>query len=229
MSQYVSTKLVGIIAFIMIFTYTAEAIIFMDVDSASSKELETATSGTFKQAYLSFIDWLNKNYAEQRQLYYENPVIQDVFGHESIHWLLFGLQYSNHIFERFAKGTDWWNADETTDKQKLSIQTYYKRYLRDFGLDFEEDAGTLSPKLKKYQQNFLEQAASFLAKIPEGIGRIWDMLSFNIKDSYGSEIIPGEARIFLNIFFVPMWIILLIEIVPLLAKVIEAIGQLIPF
>ena len=53
-----------------------------------------------------------------------------------------------------------------------------------------------------------------------GLQTIWNMLTFNIPE------IPFYARL---IFVIPLWACLLYLLLPVLSKLIEAVGNLIPF
>lgn len=231
MGLYISTKLIGIIAFIMIFTYTAEGIILLD-----SSDLEKAQTGSFKQAYLDFNDWIDTSFTYERDVILNHTYYQDWTTTSRFHFIILSsankftgtdFDYQDRyraFFDFYKTGVSFWERGGLTQNAKKEIKEDYRRYLKDFGWDLDE-YGTL----KTYQKNFVENAIDFLAKVPEAFGKIVDLLTFNIKDSYGATIIPAGAMFFLNIFFMPMWILLTIEALPLIAKIIEAIGSLIPF
>jgi hypothetical protein len=134
------------------------------------------------------------------------------------------------MFNDYKTGYDFYNGKQPDGSPLISataknnIKTDYKSYLKPFGFDIDE-AGVL----KTYQKNFVEQAIDFLGKIPQSFGKFLEIVSFTIKDTYGSTIIPAPVVVVLNIFFIPMWIVLLVEILPVLAMIIGAIGSLIPF
>jgi len=231
MGLYISTKLIGIIAFIMIFTYTAEGIILLD-----NSALEKAQTGSFKQAYLSFNDWIDTSFTYERDVILNHTYLQDWTTTSRFHFIILScatkfsgtdFDYQDRylaFFDFYKTGVSFWERGGLTSQAKKEIKEDYRRYLKDFGWDFDEYG-----VLKTYQKNFVENAIDFLAKVPEAFGKIVDLLTFNIKDSYGATVIPAEAMFFLNIFFMPMWILLTIEALPLIAKIIEAIGSLIPF
>jgi hypothetical protein len=97
-----------------------------------------------------------------------------------------------------------------------------------------------TPEGTPIEKNLIDNAISFLGQIPDGVMKFLNVITFNIKSEYQKvdvngnivvgekEVIPDSVRIVLNIFFIPMWVILAIELVPMLAKIIEAIGALIP-
>jgi hypothetical protein len=251
MSLYVNTTLIGAIAFIMVFTYTAEAVFFLDQTSISGNISSITPQRGFP---VSKVDWINIqwNFAYDKQYgvktyeikYGSLPKIKDPGRFDEIlndcqyhrifidcQSLLLVYPYPDYGYIVYSYGSG------NEDKYHMSIHLVgqldegYAIYCRNLGYTTEGGA---------YEKNLIENAMSFLGQIPSGVGKFLDVLTFNIKSEYETfdadgnvvvgetNVIPTEVTVILNLFFIPMWIILAIEIVPLLAKIIEAIGALIP-
>lgn len=66
----------------------------------------------------------------------------------------------------------------------------------------------------------VSEVANFFGWIWTGLNLIWNMLTFNIPE------LPLSIRL---LFTIPLWSALLYILLPLLIKLAEAIGNLIPF
>jgi hypothetical protein len=239
MNQIVDTKLLGVVAFIMVFTYFAEGIMFATAGTEDDRFTEYSSrsfQGTTGD-YLTFNEWINIQYTIAYDEKYNNAQ-QDLYNY----WMQYGVAawYPIHMMEgfsvpelnHFVDGVDWYeNARivqftfDITHSAKIAIkQDDYAYYLHQFGYDLTKD-GELAP----YEAGFLESAMNFLGQIPGYFGKFVDLLTFNIKDHYGDTIIPVEIRTVALIFFIPLWIVMVLGILPIIAWIIEAIGNLIPF
>lgn len=253
MSLYVNTTLVGAIAFIMIFTYTAELMFFSDSSDIDSSKGQIASSNL----PISKRDWINiqwdfaydKEYGLNvyNEKYGNLPKIKisdipdqmrdDCFHHSVLligncESLLIVYPYPDYGYNVYSKGYD------DGDKFHMSAHLYYEIDAKYFNYCYQLG---YTPEGNLIEKNLIDSAISFLSSIPDGINKFFSVVTFDIKSEYNKidsngnivvgerEIIPSAVRIILNIFFIPMWIVLTIEIVPVLAKIIEAIGSLIPF
>jgi hypothetical protein len=255
MTLFVNEKLLGVIAFIMVFTYIAEFVVFasantVDYDSEDSI-IKQQEKMILKENVLSFPSWLRihwyicyytlngpTNTANNYKSQYA-----DIYDSSAVDAIKNDCPWNHPINDGCMCAVFYWGLDEymtwfntLTDfdypyegngiglltQTKLRDELYPK-YLKKIG--WAEDDGELVP----YQKNLLESALDFLGQIPDGIAKFVDLMAFNIKDKYGEQIIPDGVKTLLLCFFIPMQIILFIEIIPILSKIIEAIGSLIPF
>jgi hypothetical protein len=135
-----------------------------------------------------------------------------------------------NLYTQFPTGTEFYDAlplavgylGSGVTTQDIDIT--YLTFLHENNYDLAAD-GSITP----LQKNLLQQAFDFVGKIPEAIGKFFELLTFTIKDRYGSNIIPVPVSWVVSLFFIPLQIILFIETLPLITKIIEAIGALIPF
>lgn len=236
MSLYVNTTLVGCIAFIMIFTYTSEYVFFSD---QSSLDMEK-NIGSYP--VISFDSWYSHywNYIKSYELV-DDPYV-DVERQQTIIPQLINLRdgvfqdtltYGIRIMDKYESYYFLHNIANRIvfDVPVLDFGSLYdshfdsyKFYLKQVGYSVTD-----SGDLVKAQKNLFDNAMDFFGSIGSGVGKFGELVTFQIKNSYGDNIIPSSVAIILNMFFIPMWIILAIELIPLLSKVIEAIGSLIPF
>jgi len=249
MSLYINTALVGCIALIMVFTYTAELVFFADASDLGM----TPTQSKLPVSKQSWID-IQWDFAYDKQYsvntyntkYGDMPKIKDPDKSQNIlddcqyhviftecKSLLITYPYPDYGFKIYSFGSDGSRKDRMSLHLTQELDDGYAIYCRNLGYNPD---GTV------YTKNMLESAMGFLGQIPDGVGKFFSIATFNIKQEYQKvdpttgnivtgekEIIPAPVTVILNIFFIPMWIILVIEIIPALAKIIEAIGSLIPF
>lgn len=242
MSLYVNTTLIGCIAFIMIFTYTAESIVFFGLsDDNYSYEANIRKYDNFftqSQKILSKEGFLNNGYIVSK-----DQVLNSTFWHVYhlpagsssyiIDFVGFIGQYhdkNNNLFIDYKTGTEMYNSlpvDLALFQvlEKSNFDSLYNSYLKTNGLEYDKTTGGLIT----FKKDLFSSAIDFLGKIPDMFAKIVDLFTFNIKSPSGVNAFPAEMTIILNIFFIPMWIVLSIEILPLIAKIIESIGSLIPF
>lgn len=217
MNQIIPLKLLGIVAFIMIFTYTATGILYVDydsdiiVDNIAYDDSDTSYSGWLE------IQW---NYAQKQFLLGENVENELFYDFTTVTFIYNDWINNADLFEIYNSGIDWyWHTnylDSFNNWKRNSINDHYHQYLNDIG--YEPPEGSKS---------MLDMIADFFGAIPDAIAKIYNIISFSIPK------IPVQTRVILNIFFVPMWIILTIGIAPLVIDALKAIASfadaIIPF
>jgi len=227
MGLYFNTTFVFCIAFLMIFTYAAEYAVFSEKQDFDDSLKSSSTPALFDKT--TFINVAFNFSREILQHHMVGPVFVMPKGTaKSFELFITSMQKIPNVFNRFQTGMQMYNALPLKTGgivgytvEKSEIDDLFIRYLKEKGYEITS-AGTILP-LKK---NILQQALDLLGKIPEGIGRFLELLTFSIKDHYGNNIIPEPVMWILNIFFIPLGIILIIEILPIIIKAVEAIGSL---
>lgn len=230
MSVFVSTRLFGIIAFIMVFTYFAEGIMFLDVNGQPlNEDFNNIVNGgaTLESIIpLSKVDWMNLQFR----------IAYDIkYNHDSNHLMdKYPNDYSqtainimmNYDLTQFNDGWYFWqhNSFHIMTNDYNDIYYAFRDYVEERGYSVVDE--TLNAP---HQNNLLENAFEFLGRIPTYFGNFLNLITFNIQNQYGVTVIPDSIRAIALIFFVPMWIIMGIEILPVITKIIEAIGSIIPF
>jgi len=213
MNQVIPLKFIGIIAFIMVFTYTATGLLYEDY-SNDAYSSDYILSGDV----MSFEDWLDLqwSYAYRILVLGEeyNTILQEPFADSHvIGWIYADYGFHPDLFEIYFSGFDWFEHTDLLDQfpfdlKRESIRDDYQNYLDLVGFD---DNGNSDSSMVDIISNF------FLA-IPSSIEKIYDVMSFNIPK------IPSDLRLVLNIIFIPLWIILTIGIAPLIIKALQAVA-----
>ena len=217
MNQIIPLKFIGIIAFIMIFTYTATGILYSDYESEIdisdfNKDVShTTTIGGFMQ-----IQW---EYAQEelingKDMHDEKFYAYDTQTHIYNAWInrdsLFDIYSSGLDFLEHHPMFDGWN-----NWKRNNVDDDFHDYLNKVGYEPSGDKG------------MLDTIGDFFSAIPNALGRIYDVMSFNIPK------IPAHIRALLSIIFIPLWIILTIGIAPLVIKALQAVASfadaIIPF
>jgi hypothetical protein len=222
--MYVNTKLIGAIAFIMVFTYSAEAIVFGD-----TSEIDKVTTETDFGSLMSKETYFNTMYTWSIAVFLNNTknyithFPSDATTEQKRFY--FTLSIIPNIFYNYKTGVDVYNALPLKTGGILSVQ---KSQMDELYTAYTLSKG-YNPDGTVRQQTVFQAALEFLGRIPEAFGKFIEILTFNIKNQDGDNAFPIEVVFVLNLFFIPMWIILSIELLPILAKIIEAIGALIPF
>ena len=118
----------------------------------------------------------------------------------------------------------WWNSRPDVNTPPLmgkeEIMDQYEIYLDTNGYELKDGV------VVKKKTMLWDDAMAFLGSIGDAIGRFFDLLTFNIRDNYGVNIIPAPVMFVLNIFFIPFWIVIGIEILPIVVAIVHAIGAL---
>jgi len=236
MGNLFSTSLLFCIAFMMIFTYSAEFIIFSEANDPLEDRLLPKTP-LDKTYFLNDAYRVSRFYLEGRTFFSSPLVLPKSMSRSYMDYihLLEHLVNSRtvtleNLYITYLTGVEFYDALPIpigylgSGLTKQDIDSTYLTYLHENDYDLSGD-GSLTP----IQKNLLQQAYDFLKKIPESIGKFFELLTFTIKDKYGINIIPSPVSWVLSMFFIPLQILLFIEILPTLLRIIEAIGALIPF
>lgn len=210
----ISLKLFGAVAFIMIFTYTATAIIYDDYSYIDSYE---DIDSTYMQndVILTFEQWLNKQYDYAYNIHFGTISSMNYYSNIDYDDDVVSLMLIYVEFNIYNNGYDWFLHSPIIDD--IVIQTFpftienicnshYEDYLDSFDVD-SDDMG------------MIDSIMAFLGSIPESFNTFLDIMTFNIPN------INGNVRMILNIFMIPLWLIMIIGIAPFVISAIEAIGR----
>ena len=224
MGMYVSTTFLFCVAFVMIFTYAAEGIIFLENERIDNQiaSISSITDVT-NSSLLTFDQFLSVNFEKALEIERTGEIYMN-FGHGD--WNSWGTIDSMIGGLRNGKSTinAWW--DSIPDLKyagvlgKDTIRAEYNSCLMEKGYSMENGV------IKKTRTNLLDDAFIFLGKIGDAIGKFFELLTFSIKDHYGVNVIPSPVMYVLNLFFIPLWIVIGVEALPILVSLVEAIGSL---
>lgn len=214
MNQTIPLKFIGIIAFIMVFTYTATGLLYDDYNNEGY-----SSDYIYSGEHMSFAEWLNLQWSYTYRVrvlgenYYE--ILDEPFANShTIDWIYVDYGFHNDLFEMYSSGFDWFEhtdlLDDVIGLKRESIRDDYQDYLNSIG--FVENDNVTQHK------GMIESIGDFFGAIPSAVGKIYDVMSFNIPK------MPSDLRIVLNLVFIPMWIILTIGIAPLIIKAIQAVA-----
>jgi hypothetical protein len=200
----------------MIFTYTAEYAVFsesQDFNSVKGTSVSMSSS-----SILSFNEFLEKNWDR---------------AHEEVSLFGYSLKdgYSLNIIDSMMRGISagkttvlawyqWLPIVDEYNYDQAGVIFDYKGYLSENGYSLVNGVPA------KTGTNFVDDAQAFLGNIGNAIGKFAELLTFSIKDTYGNNIIPQPVMAVLLIFFVPFWIVIGIEMLPILVALVHAIGAL---
>lgn len=256
MSLYVNTALVGTIAFIMVFTYASELVFYLDSSSFDKEYLNIKTSLSSGNVTTttdnSFSNWVNINY--QISIKTGNDLTNYINEYKVFKWdilqtvMMAFKAIDNNKYENYETGVNFVNhffsdyGISSYPYNKNFFINEYEKWKSAGGLDRQvEDVSSFYIPIISEATEFIDATRDFLGRVPGYFNTFIDLATFNIKTTHNkidvktgkvmsgeTEAIPGVVRTVLLIFFIPMWIVLAIEILPLIAKLIEAIGSLIP-
>ena len=205
----------------MIFTYAAEGIIFLDNERLDSESVSSVTSYA---SILSFNQFLEKNYDAAMKFIREGGSTYSYDLKIGTSFFIIDSMLNYYQVNHFLSVSAWYdsapavNAPPRMGKDRIMDQ--YEIYLSMNGYELKDGA------VKKKATNFIDDALMFFGKIGEAIGKFFELLTFSIKDHYGANIIPAPVMWVINIFFLPLWIILVIEALPIVVAIVHAIGAL---
>jgi len=238
-------KVLFVIAFIMVSTYSCNAIIFPEdsndyLNNYSNFNLIAETEASFQQ-------WLDYNLDFAfRHLFYDDDVHQVSYNLRTYQYIeehyldsITGWNKGKNtygIFETYGytwqipdgswntnpsgSGWKWYNSEWVqgqgvpeyvfrTTRAKL-IEKEYHFYLQDIGAE------------DKPEGNIIDTIRTLLGNLWDGFTQLLRLLTFtNIPN------MPIWIVGILNIFFIPMWIVLIIGITPYVSNLIKALASFI--
>jgi hypothetical protein len=236
------------VSFLMIFSYVAEASIFQDSLRIGTSEMnskyESVTSITGEKiiGIYTFTSFLDINFAAAvalRSQYGDSlPVgwsgLSDDIEKGLSRFISFDMYDMLRKGVNIVNGATYWSF-LSSDQPLLyypganlrawrsQVTGEYDRYLRVNGYERTAEGAT-----QKISRDLLSSSLDFLGRIPSYFGLLTDFLTFNVKDHSGSNVFPGPVQFIILVFMVPLWIILLIGILPYIVRIIEAIGSVLP-
>jgi len=217
----------------MIATYTCSAIIFPEdtTDYLSNYD----RFGGMQGAEVTFSVWLDMNFDLAYQHIFNGIEISNrrVFS-SATYWYIYEnykesssgwLAPERGMFDTYVAGTEgagwrWYNGDWVQGQgiwewvfgttRASNIKDEYHVYLQNIGVE------------EKPQGSLIDTVTEFLTNVWEGFTQLMRLLTFtNIPN------MPLWVLGLLNIFFIPMWIVLIIGIAPYVLKIIHAISAFI--
>lgn len=229
----------GITAFIMIVTYAVSGVLYAEEEEYDYMEQYEDYLPDY-ETVMTFEQWINFYYdiardkvleGKQFEFFSEEGTTPFLLTHQELITNRVSIDYNyftgHDLFNLYPTGFKWWShshyldATWLTNRRNQIKEDFYRDYLHELGYDFEDTEEGIT--LTVYQRGFLEIATEFLGSLPQGFGRMVDLVTFNH--------IPhteGTLKEVLQVIFIPLWIILMIGIAPIVAKFINAIGNLIP-
>jgi len=223
--MYVSLKLMGVVAFILVFSYVASGIIFMGGDiQFESINIDTKIESENSSVYYSYSQYIEINFQIFKELFYngQNYELSETYQ----------LYKDQFVFDMYGAFLHF---------GQLYFECLIPPGLVSSGLEYIERCMTDFPGSSITRGTFLNDYYAYLhfigvdpsqidltetSNIPmrKGLGGIQDLLTFDFKDQNGLPTIPSEVRLVLNLFIWPMWIILAIGLMPLVGLFLNAIG-----
>jgi hypothetical protein len=229
MGLYFSTKLIGAILLIMSITYFAEGVVFAGSGDYSGDFSRYSSFSMSNVSVPTFNNWMNIQYYMVKDSTIETTNRYKLWRSDNAVTMLLGLRAADfnkfnsyrdgmHLYSQYE--TDWslqnqfypksnwlkayenWNSSGALDRDVMDIQGYnIIRQVPIIGNSFAD-------------------VIDFVAKGLETIGKL---MTFSITDIEGKTLIPTEVQVVLLVFFIPMYAILILEMLPVLAAVATAI------
>lgn len=225
-------KLIFTIGIIMIATYTCSAIIFPD-DATDYMNTYNRYDGVAGE--VSFSVWIDMNFDLAYQHIFDGLEISNRRVFSSVtYWYIFEnykesssgwLAPERGMFDTYVAGTEgagwrWFNGDWVQGAgiweliegvtRAENIDDEYHIYLQNIGVE------------DKPKGNLIDTISDFLTNIWEGFTQLLRLLTFtNIPN------MPLWVLGLLNIFFIPMWIVLIVGIAPYVMEIIKTISSFI--
>jgi len=242
----VPISLFAFVALIMVFTYTAVAICYPDDDTNYLAQSNYSGYDPDINYNISFSEWLDyqiviayNSLVEDKHGDIEQPMFsrvtydfikEDWEASKNPVWRFTHDYHYDDMFDEFnlierggrGCGLLWYNSEYTKQIEypnlfeinvipRVEIRNAYNEWVsyRQTGV---KDLG------------FIEAAFQFFGSLGEGFVQMMRLLTFSTIPH-----LPPILHMLLNLFFIPLWIVLVIGIAPILAKFIEAIGSVLPF
>jgi len=229
----------------MLFTYTAVGIYYPDDAEYYTQNLEDVFSYDPVFELMTFDQWINMHFTISKQRIEEGlddyipaffksmPDFERMVIHQNnIHAFIkndYRFETGHSLFDIYNNGFAWWKNTEYLDssifdfpygsKRERIREDWYNEYLKMKGLEEITPNGTLA----EYDKSFIDQATEFVGHLTNGVGRLGDIISFNTIPHTS-----GVLKFWLQFIFTWLWIILIIGMLPIIAKIISAIGEVIP-
>lgn len=225
-----------IIAIIMTATYTCNAIIYPDDTTNYLSNYDQF--GGIQGKEISFQVWLDLNFYNAYLHIFNGVEIKNKVSFSLVTYEYIDSHYKDSmsgwgeklpqgIFDEFEHnkenaGWRWYNSDWVQTTPFLSLENLlgttkteritddYHKYLQDIGVE------------EKPQGNLLDTITLLLTNVWEGFTQLVRLLTFtNIPN------LPLWVLGLLNVFFIPMWIVLIIGIAPFVMDIIKTISSII--
>lgn len=231
--KVIPLTIIGIVAFIMVFSYVATAILYGDYSLIGDERAEFTSPESFAEwfnpKFNVYLQWFEEEYDDKSQQNLINFITFDKNEWDistQLWMILYRERWEIYAhYNEVDKGDEFYEYLKTSNnwEQKQNakyIATSYNYYLNSFGLELVE--GDID-KHKTATKNLWQQITEFLGKIPEGFAQFVKILTFSLPN------MPANMDLVLKCIFFPLWIILMIGILPLVVDIIKAIGEIIPF
>lgn len=229
----------------MIFSYAAEGVIFSNALSIGTLEMNqkyedilSSTGEKIGEVY-SFSQFLEINYQYIKDRGFGSYIgpgdvsLKDGLDHWFLSYLSIGyggrwVTINGQIYLQttdYVSGADGYNRlpeDAALTIDKKLVREHYADYLSQNGYE-QTEGGT---GYQKRQDDIFTSALNFIGSIPSYFGTLADLLTFSVKDHSGANVFPGPVQFIILIFMVPLWILLIIGILPYIISIIEALGKL---
>jgi len=217
----ISLRLFGCVALIMMFTYTSVFWLYGEDENLKSVKAEN-----YLPNIQDFETWNNEvmehwlsEYPEYRDAVFY--VIPSYWRYKmSIRYVY--IQNQDRIWNYYNydnSGYDFYEyLAKNNEQQARSILFDYNTEIVKSGYKL-----SLAGNFHKIEGNWLDAVSEFFGNIGEGLGNLWQIISFDIPK------MPVPVRFALAIVITPLWLIMIIGLLPIFAKLIEAVGSIIPF
>jgi hypothetical protein len=238
---HVSLGLFSAILFIMIVTYTATAIIYGEseyIEEAGGMNWNTRDPNleTYDERFQEHWDngwkgaYFNIRAYGDPAWRFHNPQVSFVYADAGAMVLKYAVlpigESENNIFNHRFTEDDFayinpyeaWNDHMTLEEKTNVLFTYNVK---------AENKVDISWNIEDIQDEdvdnygFFEMILYVFGKIPEGIVALFKTLTFT-----GLPNMPMPITLILNIFFIPLWSVLIIGILPILISFLKALGEL---
>lgn len=227
MSLYINVKLFGIAAFMIGFiVFAAGQLLTISPTSAFKYELLPETVVVNNKTYYDQTDYYDINYKIAKEEYLTgNSLTKPIYYSSSVVMSDELLQYLKHFAGDVSKeiyGSS--DFDDDNIEGYYWFTTYFKTELI-YGA-----AGRVGEAMYIYNQfptsydNYVKIKTGDISGMQPGFGgirAIVNILTFNFNDAAGNEI-PLNIRIIAGLFMIPLYTILLISVLPLIALLITA-------
>jgi hypothetical protein len=254
MNSIVPLKLLGIVAFIMVFTYSAVAVLYDDDSyligvggtytesetqdlSDVGEDFSTAFQQAWQEAEILILTYGNPDFKNADFEYKLTEILGGIFLKYCVKpigqkkWLAFynnNVMYTQDDLILLDHNTVWFDYMTADERQQVAWQynIYYGGTDISWGYDsydYETDIQNNESNIKNDENTgFIPFIMDIFGSIPKGITHFINIVSFR-----GIPNIPDNVVFILNIFFIPLWIILIIGILPVIIETLKGLGTVI--